>query len=201
MAWTLFHIAGNSYYLLSTIALKAIFHSRLCVYVYLLMILVFEFLFCWHHVLFVYIFIMWWCHVLSAFVLKWHVSDSTLSLFDFPPFCEHTWFLIVAIGLWVLSLVCLSVSARSCQFITCDFPAIVSLAILCLPVIWTFAWFLTWPGLDSVFWIPLPWTLFDYWIFDLWLPVDYETVFARWIIAWELYYSFSRLITHKNWNL
>ena len=68
---------------------------------------------------------MWWCHVPSVFVLKWHVSLTPPCLclisrhfVSTPDFCL----------LWLvcgyLSPVCLSVSARSCQFITCAVPVI-----------------------------------------------------------------------------
>ena len=125
-----------------------------------------------------FLFTFWSCGGVMCFLsLFWNNVSLT------PPFCVHTWFLFVAIGLWVFKP---NVPFSLCQIwpvFTCAFPAFSKSAISCLPVFLTFAWFLTWPCLDSVFWILLPLTLFDYWIFDLCLPVDY----SLWIVALELY--------------
>ena len=74
------------------------------------------------------------------------VSESTLSLFDFPPFCEHTWFLFVAIGSWVFKP---GVSICLCQIMPvcylCRSSAKYVSLYSCLPVILTLDWYFTWP--------------------------------------------------------
>ena len=118
---------------------------------------------------------MWWCHVPSVFVLKWHVSLNPPCLclishhfVSTPDFC------LLRLVCGYLSPVCLSVSARSCQFVTCAVPALSTFLYTpsaCDSDPWLI-FHLT--LLDFVFWILLPWTRFDCWIFDL-LPVCWLT--------------------------
>ena len=124
---------------------------------------------------FVYILIMWWCHVPSVFVLKWHVSLTPPCLclisrhfVSTPDFC------LLRLVCGYLSPVCLSIFARSYQSVTCAILALCKSHYILSACNFDPCLIFDLTLLDSVFWILLPWTLFDCWIFDL-LPACWLT--------------------------
>ena len=130
----------------------------------MLVILVFEFLLSWQHVLFVYILIVWWCHVLSVFVLKWHVSLTPPSLCLISHhFVSTPHFCLLRLVWWVFKPGMPISLCHIVPVITCAVSAISKSAIPCVFDLTLFG-FCIWDtsALHSV------------WLLDVWpLPVSW----------------------------